>query len=136
MSMTSLEEQKKIVDAARRKFQARPWAKINTLQLASAKDPPARRGIWISRGHFPAQNENALRNALFSVCQRLQEPCRALQSPHSLSCESVKVEFIGCRPPNKSNNVELKAPEQEKLKLLEQECESDMTILYLHGGGL
>jgi hypothetical protein len=49
----------------------------------------------------------------------------------------VGVEFIGERT---GDTVASDAPpdisEEDKLRALEKECSNDMTILYIHGGGL
>jgi hypothetical protein len=49
----------------------------------------------------------------------------------------VGVEFIGERTGDIASDApEPDISEEEKLRALEKECSSDMTILYVHGGGL
>ena len=134
--MTTVDEQKKLVEAQCRKYRSIPWTPISQMQRESSHDAPARGGVWISRMSFRAPRETGLREALYCVCERLKAPNQSFTSQFELPLRDVGVEFIGCRSGVDGNAPELDKSEQDKLTALESECKSNMTILYIHGGGL
>ena len=85
---------------------------------------------------FRAPEDYGLRDALYRVCERLKTPNQTFTPPFELPLKDVGVEFIGYRSGVEGNAPEPEMSEQGKLKALESECKSDMTILYIHGGGL
>lgn len=85
---------------------------------------------------FPAPKDVGLRDALYRVCEQLKAPDQSFPPPLEVPLEDVGVEFIGRRSGVKGKATEPDISEQDKLKALESECESDITILYIHGGGL
>ncbi len=85
---------------------------------------------------FRAPKETGLRDALYRVCERLKAPNQNFTSQFELPLRDVGVEFIGYRSGVEGNAPEPDKSEQDKLTALESECKSNMTILYMHGGGL
>ena len=134
--MSTVEEQKKLVEALCRRYRSLPWMPISQLQRESSHDAPARGGVWISRMSFCAPKETGLREALYRVCERLKAPCQSFTPSFEVPLKDVGVEFIGPRVGVEGRVAEPDMSEQDKLAALEDECSSDMTILYIHGGGL
>ena len=135
--MTTKAEQQAIVREVVAKYDDRPpWTPIGKLQRATRKDRPARGGIWISRTKFLAPPENDLRNALYEVIDRLKRPDHIITPASETPSVDVQVEFVGVRGGVASDATEPKIPEEAKLQSLESEVESDMTILFVHGGGM
>ena len=85
---------------------------------------------------FPTPTDAGLRDALYRVCERLRDPGQSFASPAEVPLKDVGVEFIGSRSGVVDGATEPDISEQDKLQCLERECKSDMTILYIHGGGL
>lgn len=83
-----------------------------------------------------APTDTDLRDALYRVCERLKEPGQRFAPPSEVPLEDVSVEFVGSRSGVDNNAPEPDISEEDKLECLERECKSDMTILYIHGGGL
>ena len=135
--MTTVDEQKKLVKELCRNFKSSiPWEPISKSQRQTDPDSPARGDIWISRTKFQAPKEDDLRRALYNVCERLKTSEHSLTPPSDVPLQDVGVEFLGRRLGVGAQAKEPHIPEEDKLKALENECRSDMTILYMHGGGL
>ncbi|PQE06947.1 hypothetical protein CJF32_00009234 [Rutstroemia sp. NJR-2017a WRK4] len=134
--MTTIEEQRKIVDATCKKYRSLPWAPLSQMQKASSRDRPAKGPVWISRVVFPTPPENDLRDALYHVCEHLKEPHHNITPAIETPLLDVRLEFVGNRAGADAKAAEPDIPEVDKLKALENECENDFTILFLHGGGL
>lgn len=134
--MTTIGEQKRVVRTVCQKYQSIPWVPLAKNQRKTSRDAPARGGVWISRSSFPAPPETTLRDALYTVCERLKAPHQTIIAATEVPLLDVALEFVGNRAGVPSDAAEPDIPEPSKLKLLESECESDMTILYMHGGGL
>ena len=142
--MTTVDEPKKLIEALCRKYRSIPWIPISQMQRESSRDDdnaaPARGGVWISKMMFRAPEDNdGLREALDRVCEELDKkaPDRSFAPELQVPLNDVGVEFIGRRSGALQDQAaERQRTEEDKLKALESECESDMTILYIHGGGL
>ena len=134
--MTTVDEQKKLVETLCRKYQSVPWQPISQMQRESSRDAPARGSVWISRMTFPAPTDTDLQDALYRVCERLKNPGQSFVPPAEVPLKDVGVEFIGSRSGVEDKASEPDVSEQDKLQFLERECKSDMTILYIHGGAL
>ena len=132
--MATIEEQKKLVKTFCSKYKALPLLPLSKWHLDASRDAPARGGIWISRMSFPAPPEADLRDSLYRVCEWLKSAVHTIPPPDEVPLKDVGVEFVGRRLGVETNAPEPSIPEHEKLKALEGECESDMTILYVHGG--
>lgn len=137
--MATVDEQKKLVAAVRRKFLSGSWVPISQIQHAtsqSTSDAPARGDVWISRMSFMAPKDTGLRDALYRVCEQLRSPDQRFLPASEVPLNDVGVEFIGCRSRVGGKATEQDIPEQDKLKALERECGNDMTVLFIHGGAL
>lgn len=134
--MTTVDEQKKLVETLCRKYRSVPWQPISQMQRESSGDAPARGSVWISRMTFPAPTDTSLRDALYRVCERLRDPSQSFASPAEVPLKDVGLEFIGSRSGVEDGVPEPDISERDKLQCLERECKSDMTILYIHGGAL
>ena len=133
--MDTIEGQKKLVKTFCTAYKALPLVPLSKRHEDASHDAPARGGIWISRTSFPAPPENDLRNLLYHACNQLKTPEQTITPSEEVPLMDVGVEFIGHRSGVEPLTPEPSIPEHDKLKALEKECESDMTILYLHGGG-
>jgi hypothetical protein len=134
--MATTEEQRKLVKRVCEQFHAVPWESIGKKQRDSAVDRPARGAAWISRVSFPAPSSTSIRNALYQVIDHLKSDYHHITPAGETPLLDVGVEFIGLRSGVEDNAPEPSILEHEKLRTLEKECTSDMTILYVHGGGL
>jgi hypothetical protein len=134
--MNTVEEQKKIVKRTCQKYQSLPWVPLAQKQRESSRYIPARGPVWISRVTFPAPSNTSLRDALYSVIEVLKEDCHRITPAEETPLLDVGVEFIGVRRGVANDEFEPDISELEKLQALEKECTNDMTILYIHGGGL
>ena len=85
---------------------------------------------------FRAPRDAGLREALYRVCEGLRAPNQSFTPELEVPLKDVGVEFIGRRSGAQDQAAEPQKTEEDKLKALESECKSDMTILYIHGGGL
>lgn len=85
---------------------------------------------------FSAPTDTGLRDALYRVCERLKDVGQSFALASDIPLEDVGVEFIGSRSGVDGKATEPDISEQEKLESLQRECQSNMTILYIHGGGL
>ncbi|KAF2235268.1 alpha/beta-hydrolase [Viridothelium virens] len=134
--MATVEEQKKLVRAIARSFGANTLAPISETQRRSSLDKPGRGPVWISRNVFAAPSESSIRDALYQVIEQLKEEYHIITPAEQTPILDVGVEFIGPRQGVASDAPEPQLPEVDKLRALEDECENDLTILYIHGGGL
>ncbi|PYI03989.1 hypothetical protein BO78DRAFT_450889 [Aspergillus sclerotiicarbonarius CBS 121057] len=108
--MSTPAEQRELVKRTCQKYRASPWTPITQIQRETSRDPRARGGVWIGRTVFPGPAKDG-------------------------PILDVGVEFIGSKPKGKKDAPELDLTE-EKLRVLLKEYDSEMTILYIHGGGL
>lgn len=136
LDMSTIDEQKKQVKTLCRNYKSVKWLPISQMQQQSSRDPPARGPVWISRTSFPAPKDYGLRDVLYLICERLSIPGQTFPPASDLPLKDVGVEFTGWRPGVDDKALEPDLSEVEKLHALENECESKMTILYIHGGGL
>lgn len=134
--MATAEEQRRLVKSVCQQIRQMPWEPLAQKQRNSARDIPARGNIWISRVEFPAPSSPSVRDALYRVINHLKSDYHKITPEEETPILDVGVEFIGERRGVASDAPEPDIPEEDKLRALEQECSSDITILYIHGGGL
>lgn len=134
--MSTKEQQQAIIKATCEAIRARPWRSLLATQIATSKDRPARGCVWISRTKFEAPPELDLRDALYKIIAQLSRPEHKVTPASSTPVQHVPVEFLGFRSGVSNDAPEPNIPEREKLVALESECQSDMTILFVHGGGM
>lgn len=78
-----------------------------------------------------------MRDTLYRVINHLKSDYHKITPAEETSILDVGVEFIGERTGDIASDApEPNISEEDKLRALEKECSSDMTILYIHGGGL
>ena len=80
---------------------------------------------------FPKPEESDVREQLFKAFDGLKEGGETYIAPDLLPVEG---EWSGYRAGVDSNAPQLKISEEEKYHHLMKEVESDVTILYFHGG--
>ncbi|KAL2822227.1 Alpha/Beta hydrolase protein [Aspergillus cavernicola] len=135
--MSSIDDQKELVIRLCQKYRKLPWLPIAQLQKATSLDVPARGGVWISKAGFPAPTSPAIRDALYTVINRLKKDYHRATPAEETPVVDVGVEFIGPRSQLPADAPEPNiGTEEAKLHALLQECDGDLTILYAHGGGL
>lgn len=134
--MATATDQRKLVKAACQRYRSIPWIPLSQKQRETSHDAPARGGFWISRTTFKAPSDSGLRDALYQIIDVLKSDYHQITPARDTSLIDVGVEFIGARAGVASDAPEPDVTEDEKLKELERECKSDLTILYIHGGGL
>ncbi|KAB8245044.1 Alpha/Beta hydrolase protein [Aspergillus flavus] len=138
--MSSIDQQKKLNKRICQKYQNSPWPSLAQLQKATSLDTPtpapARGGVWIARTSFSAPTNPAIRDVLYTVIHRLKKEYHRISPVEETPVIDVGVEFIGPRSQVPDDAPEPDIPEEEKLRALLQECNSELTILYAHGGGL
>ncbi|KOC12618.1 hypothetical protein AFLA70_150g002281 [Aspergillus flavus AF70] len=136
--MSSIDQQKKLIKRICQKYQNSPWPSLAQLQKATSLDTPApaRGGVWIARTSFSAPTNPAIRDVLYTVIHRLKKEYHRISPVEETPVIDVGVEFIGPRSQVPDDAPEPDIPEEEKLRALLQECNSELTILYAHGGGL
>ncbi|KAF4631618.1 hypothetical protein G7Y89_g6505 [Cudoniella acicularis] len=106
------------------------------MQKETSRDTLAKGPVWISRAIFPAPPESDLRDSLYFICDQLKNPHQTITPKYEVPLLDVRLEFVGSRSGVPANATEPDMSELEKLERLEKECESDLTILYIHGGAL
>ncbi|RAO73546.1 uncharacterized protein BHQ10_009558 [Talaromyces amestolkiae] len=134
--MATVEDQRRLVKSVCQRIRQMPWEPLAQKQHNSARDIPARGNIWISRLKFPAPASSSVRDALYHVINHLKSDYHKITPADETPVLDVGVEFIGERKGVPSDAPEPDISDEDKLQALEKECSSDMTILYIHGGGL
>jgi acetyl esterase/lipase len=105
---------------------------ISVTQKNSLRDPGVKGKIWVSRYTIPKPEEDDIRQCLFRAFDELKEGDESVRPPDILP---VEVEWTGYRADAQDLDPEPDIPEAEKYENLMKEVTSDVTILYLHGGG-
>lgn len=122
----------KKIKAMREYFAQSPLPSLSIWQLQSAKDRPADGPVWASRVTFPPP-ENAIRQALLNGIEALSSD--GLGTFTSPSLVQVKAEWTGYRKGVSPTSPELDISEPQKYQNLMKEVSSNITLLYVHGGG-
>lgn len=94
-------------------------------------DPGVKGNIWVSKTAFPAPPEDDIRKLVLSAIKTLGEGGEEYDTP---SLEPVTGEWVGYRAGVSAGTPEPSISEQEKYTSLLKEVESDVTVLYFHGG--
>lgn len=134
--MTLRAQQEELVRRVCTEYLNIPDIPLAKKQRSTTGDAPAKGPVWISRTTFRAPPEQDLKDALHQVCTRLSSRDQDIPEPHLIPTREVGVEFIGIRDGLGAPAPEPQIPEERKLELLQETCENDFTILYLHGGGM
>lgn len=134
--MTSHAQQEKIVKRACADYLNKPDIALADKQHLTTRDAPARGPVWISRTSFKAPCELDIRDALHRACTTSGNPSQEIPPSSQIPLKDVGVEFIGIRKGVDPSTPEPTMLEGRKLEMLQDSCENDFTILYLHGGGM
>lgn len=135
MSLTAMKwdlKTKKKIKAMREYFAQSPLPSLSVWQLQSTKEHPADGPVWVSRVIFPPPVD-AVRQALYKGIETLSsDGSETFTSP---SLIPVKAEWTGYRKGVSLTSPEPDIPEPQKYQNLMKEVTSNVTILYVHGGG-
>ena len=113
-------------------FAQSPMPSISTLQQNSLKERPVQGPIWVSRVSLPCP-EDAVRTVLFRGIKSLSEDeWEALKLP---SLVPIEVEWTGYKARVESKLLQGHMSEKDKYLSLMKEVSSNVTLLYVHGGG-
>ena len=134
--MTSRAQQEEKVKTVCANYRAIPDIPLAQKQRGTARDAPPRGSVWISRTSFRAPLESDLRDALWMASERLRTENQATTKQGYPPLKDVGVELISPRHGADATAAEPSIPETQKVKTLQESCESDVTILYMHGGGM
>ena len=113
-------------------------APLSKTQRLSTRDPGVKGPLWVSRVEFappPDQTDGE------SVRASVQKAFRALGNgdecwaDENVAPTSVQAEWTGHRSGVHPGEPEIDGSEADKYRALMAEVESDVTILYFHGGG-
>ena len=123
--------EKKIL-AMRTFFAQNPLPSLSVWQLQSTRERSIVGPIWIRRVTFPAP-EGAIREVLFSSIRTLSGD--GLETFAMPSLMPVKAEWTGYRKNACATSPEPEVPESREYQNLVNDVSSNITILYVHGGG-
>ena len=107
---------------------------LSERQALSGKDFPFKGPLHICKTEFPIANDDELQWTFLEAIA--EEGKCGTAGFHSSGGESVKVEWNGYRRESKSGGPSRKeVVEREKYRDLIEDTTSDVTVLYVHGGG-
>ncbi|KAK5052040.1 hypothetical protein LTR84_002844 [Exophiala bonariae] len=105
---------------------------VRFLQRVSIKDPGIKGPIWVSKVSLPSPEDgDALRDA---VCAAIAELGTGQETYTVPELATVEAEWTGYRSGVSSTEPRLEAAEDEQYRKMMKEVDSDVTILYFHGG--
>lgn len=108
-----------------------PPSTITSQQALFLKDPGVNGSMWVSKVAFPPP-EDAVRQLLFTAIEELKS---GGEEYAKTGLEAVEGEWVGPRRGVKANAPEPKdMSEADKYEKLVAEAETDLTLLYFHGG--
>lgn len=113
-------------------FAQSPLPPLSVWQLQSTKERPAVGPVWVSRVTF-SPSEDAIRQALFTGIRGLGKGGLQTFTPPRLA--PVRAEWTGYRKGVSATSPEPDITETQKYHNLMEEVSSDVTILFVHGGG-
>lgn len=118
--------------ALRAFFAQNPLPSLSVWQRITMKDRPVVGPIWVSRVSFPPA-EDALRNQLMTAIRNISCDGWKMITPPSL--DQVQAEWTGYRRGVGPTSPEPSLPESTKFHNLMKNVTSNVTMLYVHGGG-
>lgn len=113
-------------------FAQSPMPSISTLQQNSLREKPAPNSAWISRITLPSP-EDTVRTVLFQTIQALSSD--GLVTPELPSLVPIEAEWTGYRGAIIAATSEDPLSEKDNYINLMKEITSNLTLLYVHGGG-
>jgi len=135
MAATSKKIETKIETAVKKMrafFAQSPMPSISTLQGNSLKSRSVRGNLWVSRVSLPCP-EDAVRTILYLGIRSLSsDGWETLALP---SLVPIELEWTGYKKGAESGDLEAPMSEKEKYDNLMREVNSEVTLLYVHGGG-
>ena len=105
---------------------------ISKQQTMSLKDPGIKGKMWISKVTLPRPEEDDMRQAVVDAIEALKEGKETYTLPE---LANVEAEWTGWREGVGKDAPRPNLSEEEHYTNLTKEVSSDITILYLHGGG-
>ena len=113
-------------------FAQSPMPSISTLQQNSLRERSVPGPVWVSRVSLPCP-EDAVRPVLYRGIKSLSsDGWETLKLP---SLVPIEVEWVGYKKGVYSKSLEAHMSEKEKYLNLMKEVTSNVTLLYVHGGG-
>ena len=107
---------------------------ISKLQKGSQRDPGVKGPMWISTATIPAsQDEPGPVEALQTAIKELGDSTETYTSPEVAELQG---EWTGYRRDAKGNTLPPPISELAKYNEMMEEVESDLTVLYFHGGAM
>ncbi|KAI9041264.1 alpha/beta hydrolase [Aspergillus affinis] len=103
---------------------------VGVQQKHSMGDPGIKGPMWVSKVTFPAP-EDAVQDAVLKAIEHLKTGGETFDIP---DVNPVEAEWTGYRNGVGNNEPQPEISEEEKYKKLQEESQSDMVILYFHGG--
>lgn len=103
---------------------------ISVQQKRSMRDPGIKGPMWVSKVTLPAP-EDAVQDAVFKAIEDLKTGGETFDIP---GVEPVEAEWTGYRSGVGKSAPQPDISEEEKYRKLQEESQSDMVILYFHGG--
>ena len=106
---------------------------MSKIQDFSMRDPGIKGPMWISKVTLPLPEDTDVRLRVQEMFEKLREDDARLTEPEVVEAP-VEGEWTGHRSDAGAHAPELAISEEEKYQRLMGEVESDVTILYFHGG--
>ena len=113
-------------------FAQSPMPSISVLQQTSLRDRPYSQSLWLSHATVPCP-EDSIRDLLLHVIDSTSGDGRNIFKPPGI--QALDLEWIGHRKTDSTKINDPPLSEKDKYFCLMQEVTSDVTILYVHGGG-
>lgn len=132
--MSTIEQQRAIVEQARKQWNARRvFLGVHKLQEKISKRTPARGGVWISQDSCRISRDGTnLPGILQRVILDLSPPT-VVHLPPTPAGNMIHFEWIGRQKENVTH--EIPTTDKEVFQRLCADADSNVTILYAHAGG-
>lgn len=129
--MATRDAQKAAVDKVVKLFHNAKSSTISQQQAATSRDRGVKGPVWVSRVTHPPPEDIDARAHFLEAIAGISRGDEAFTLP---SYGPVQGEWVGRRHGVEAKTPEPACSEQEKFKSLMNDCTSDITIMYLHGG--
>jgi hypothetical protein len=103
---------------------------VGKQQKGSMRDPGIKGPMWVSKATLP-QPENEVQDAVIKAIEELKSGGETYDIP---GVGPVEAEWTGYRKGVGKNEPQPDISEEEKYRKLRGDSDSDMVILYFHGG--
>jgi hypothetical protein len=100
-------------------------------QALGVKDPGVKGQMWVSKCSISIPENSDVKERMFEGIEGLKEGSETF---YDAPVQEVTGEWMGHRAGVDKKAPELDISEEEKYKHLMKEVESDLTVLYIHGG--